>query len=275
MGEVRNGVRDGVWVSVAGQKDRISGFSSTSFDQEAYRFNFGFDRSVGQWLIGANIKAVTANQKTKDGNYKAEGDAHSEGINLYATWNNDIGCYADFVLSVDRYHQDIDTRMLDGTAVKGDYHNLGIGASVEGGRKFSLGHDESWFIEPQMQLSYYWLRGDDFSMSNGMTVKQDNFDSLTGRLGVAAGKVIKDALGNHRGQMYARLGVNHEFLGDQTIKVNDIRFSDDLIGSRVYYGFGGEWLPTENFKVYGHVERERGSGYTKEFEASIGVKYMF
>lgn len=275
LGEIRNGVKDGIWASVAAQKDQISGFSSTSFDQEAYRFNFGFDRSIGQWLVGANIKAVTANQETKNTEFKADGDAHSEGINLYATWYNEIGCYADLVLSLDRYHQEIENRMLSGTKVKGSYHNLGLGVSVEGGRKFSLGGDKSWFIEPQAQLSYYWMKGDDFSMSNAMEVKQEDFDSLTGRLGVVAGRDFIDSLGNNKGQLYARLGVNHEFLGDQAIRVNNIRFSDDLLGTRVYYGLAGEWSPYENIKLFGYVERENGSDYTKEIEISAGIKYTF
>ena len=275
LGEIKNGVEDGVWASVAAQKDRISGFSSTSFEQDAYRFNLGFDRKIGQWLVGANIKAITANQETKDSQFKADGNAHSEGINLYATWYNEIGCYADLVLSLDRYHQQIENRMLNGTKIKGGYHNLGLGVSIEGGRKFSLGSDKTWFIEPQAQLSYYWMKGDDFSMSNAMEVEQDNFDSLTGRIGVAAGKDFIDSLGNNKGQFHARLGVNHEFLGDQIIRVNNIRFSDDLLGTRIYYGFAGEWKPYENIKLFGYVERENGSDYTKEFEVSAGIKYTF
>lgn len=275
LGEIKNGVEDGVWASVAAQKDRISGFSSTSFEQDAYRFNLGFDRKIGQWLVGANIKAITANQETKDSQFKADGNAHSEGINLYATWYNEIGCYADLVLSLDRYHQQIENRMLNGTKIKGGYHNLGLGVSIEGGRKFSLGSDKTWFIEPQAQLSYYWMKGDDFSMSNAMEVEQDNFDSLTGRMGVAVGKDFIDSLGNNKGQFHARLGVNHEFLGDQIIRVNNIRFSDDLLGTRIYYGFAGEWKPYENIKLFGYVERENGSDYTKEFEVSAGIKYTF
>lgn len=275
LGEVRQGIEEGVWVSVSTQKDRVSGFSSTAFEQDAYRFNFGFDHSIGQWLVGANIKAITANQKTKDTNFNADGDAHSEGINLYATWRNDFGYYTDFVLSADRYHQNINTRMLNGVKVEGGYHNVGMGISVEGGRKFFLDQNDGWFIEPQTQISYYWLRGDNFSMSNGMTVRQDDFESLMGRLGVVVGRDWRDEQRNHQGQMYARLGVNHEFLGDQVVKVNDVYFNDDLLGTRLYYGFGGEWIPTDNLKVFGHFEREKGAGYTKEFEFSVGMKYMF
>ena len=108
-----------------------------------------------------------------------------------------------------------------------------------------------------------------------MEVNQENFESLTGRLGIVAGKDFNDSLGSNKGQLYARLGVNHELLGDQTIRVNNIRFSDGLLGTRVYYGLAGEWSPYENIKIFGYVERENGSDYTKEFEISAGIKYTF
>ena len=39
-------------------------------------------------------------------------------------------------------------------------------------------------------------------------------------------------------QPYLKGGVNHEFMGDQKVTVNDIAFSDDLRGTRIYYGAG-------------------------------------
>lgn len=276
LGEVRHSVADGLWVSAAGQKDRIDGFSSTSFKQEAYRFNFGVDRRVSEdWLIGANIKLTTADQETYHSQYKANGDAHSEGLNLYATWLHDNGTYADFVFSADRYDQELSTHMLNGQGVDGEYRNYGLGISAEVGRKFSLDEEKLWFMEPQAQLSYYWLKGDDFVMSNSMTVEQDNFDSLTGRLGVVLGRDFFNPQGNMCGQIALRTGVQHEFLGDQGVEINDIRFEDDLLGTRFYYGIEADWSPREDLKLYGFIEREEGSHYTKEFEFSVGLKYSF
>lgn len=276
LGEVRHSVADGLWASATGQKDRIDGFSSTSFKQEAYRFNFGVDRRVSEdWLIGANIKLTTADQKTYHGQYKANGDAHSEGLNLYATWLHDNGTYADFVFSADLYDQEISTHMLNGQGVDGEYRNYGLGISAEVGRKFLLDEEKKWFMEPQAQLSYYWLKGDDFVMSNSMTVEQYNFDSLNSRLGVVVGRDFFNSQGNMCGQIALRAGVQHEFLGDQGVEINDIRFEDDLLGTRFYYGIEADWSPREDLKLYGFIEREEGSHYTKEFELSVGLKYSF
>ena len=273
LGEVRRGATEGLWASVGGSGDHISGFRGTGFKQDAYRFNFGFDRKVGEWLLGGTLKAMTADQKTRGTQFQGKGDAHSEGFNLYATWTGDNGSYADFVAGLDRYHEKLSTHMLNGLGVSGAYRNIGLGLSAEVGHQFMT--KDAWFIEPQAQLSYYRLWGDDFALSNGMRVSQKNFNGLTGRLGLASGKEFRKADGTEAGQLYARLGVKHELMGDQEIHVNGIRFKDGLLGTRFYYGLGAEWLIAKNVKVFGHVERENGSRYTREFDFNLGVKYAF
>ena len=76
--------------------------------------------------------------------------------------------------------------MLDGRGVSGKVNNFGLGLSAEVGKKFGLTKD--FFVEPQAQLAYYWIKGKDFSMSNGMKVEQGDFNSWVGRLGLVAGK---------------------------------------------------------------------------------------
>lgn len=273
--DVRGEIRQGLWASVGAQKDRIAGFSSTSFKSTVYRFNFGYDTMADDWLIGANFKYASSNQKTKDAFFRAKGDAHSNGLNAYAVWHNEKGYYTDLILSMDRYHQKLNTSMLNGMKVHGTYHNWGIGVSAEVGKKSFINQQKTWFVEPQLQLAYYRIHGDSFTLSNGMKVKQGNFNSLTGRLGVAVGKDIKSSKGQDKGQVYLSAGVKNEFLGKQKITINGERFSDKLTGNRVYYGLATDWLLSKNFKVYGHIEREKGAHYTKEIEAQIGLKWQF
>ena len=108
-----------------------------------------------------------------------------------------------------------------------------------------------------------------------MRVKQGHFNSLTGRLGIAAGKEFLAQEGSKAGQVYLRAGVKHEFLGDAKLYLNDIKFKDDMIGTRVYYGLGTDWTTAKNVKFYGHVEWENGAHYTKDMEVQFGLKYSF
>ena len=274
LGEVRYGARDGLWASVQGRKDRISGFAGTGFKQSVYGVSVGYDRTVGSWVLGGSFNAMLADQKTHDTRFSATGDADSQGFNLYATYMGQSGGYADIVLTVDRYGQDIETRMLDGKRVKGSYSSMGYGVSGEIGKRFGLGADGSFFVEPQAQLSWYRVQGKNFSLSNEMSVSQDDMDSLNGRLGFLFGRKFR-AKDNTWAQVYFKGGVNHEFLDDQKIRINDVKYSDDFIGTRGYYGFGLDWQFSRNARLWAQLEREEGNGYTKEIEASIGVKYRF
>ena len=275
MGDIRHGVSEGLYASLRGGKDRISGFASTSFKNEYAALSLGYDKKVNNnWILGLSFEAIEGDQTVKGGGYKAEGEDSTQSIKAYATWFNGIGCYADFVIGINRFDQDISTHMLDGQKVKGDYSSYGFGASTEVGKRFTLGADETWFIEPQAQLSYFQVHGKDFRLNNGMSVEQENADSLTGRLGVVVGRTLLDDSG-HGVQFSARAGFNHEFLGDANIYVNKERFTDDSLGSRGYYGLGVDWYASDSVKVYGYIECEEGSHYTSEFNARVGVKYHF
>lgn len=275
MGEVRYGAADGLYASIRGGKDKISSFASTSYKNEYGAVSVGYDRKLGQnWIAGLSFEAIEGDQKVTSNGYRADGEDSTQSLKAYATWFNDIGCYADFVIGFNRFDQDLSTHMLDGTKVEGSYNSIGFGVSTEVGKKFNFGADDTWFIEPQAQLSYYRIKGEDFVLSNAMSVKQDNADSLTGRLGIVAGKTFFDTDGTGY-QISMKAGVNHEFLGEGNIVLNGEKFSDDFLGTRGYYGLGFDWYASESVRVYGQIEREEGAQYTSEVNARIGVKYQF
>lgn len=60
---------------------------------------------------------------------------------------------------------------------------------------------------------------------------------------------FKDANGNQADQFYTRMGVNHKFLGQQSLKVNDSQFNSSLLGTRGYYGLGCDRNIMENLNV--------------------------
>ena len=145
--------------------------------------------------------------------------------------------------------------MLDGRGVSGKVNNFGLGLSAEVGKKFGLTKD--FFVEPQAQLAYYWIKGKDFSMSNGMKVEQGDFNSWVGRLGLVAGKDFK------------------QFAGKQKLYANSVQFKDELKGTSGYYGLGFEANPNKKVSRYGQLERENGKHYTKEIEVMLGLRCKF
>lgn len=299
IGEVRYGAQAGVWAKAFSKQDRVESSVGRGFKQEAYGINVGADTLVGttessSWLLGGAFRYSRADQEGLAAGGLATGDLSEYSIKAYATWMHEKGSYADIVLQAGRYEQDL--HGLDNTGTgssKADYNTWGFGASVEVGHMFSLtdGADDRawfnhWFIEPQLELSYFYAKGESYSTSTGLAVDQDNADFLTGRAGLVIGKKFSygsvDDLDRRYFQIAVIGGVRHEFLGgDQTIhytgvdRVRKNARAEDIAGTRVYYGLNFDWQVADDWRVFAQFDREEGDGYTKDYDFSIGLKYAF
>lgn len=275
MGDVRYQAADGLYATIRGGKDRISGFASTSFKNTYGAASIGFDNQINQnWIAGVSFEAIKGDQKVSKGAYHADGEDKTQSLKFYSTWFNDVGYYTDLVIGVNQFSQDIATNMLDGRKVDGNYSSYGWGASAEIGRKIAFGAEDTWFIEPQAQLAYFYVNGKDFRLSNGMSIQQDNAKSLTGRLGFSAGRTVLDKNGAGF-QVTFKTGIQHEFLEDTAITINDEKFEGNSLGTRAYYGFAMDWYLSDHVRLFGQIEREEGTHYTSEINAKLGLKYKF
>lgn len=277
LGEIRYGNgTDGLWVRGFTQENRLSGLAGIDFSQNFYGTSFGYDHLVEQnennkWLFGVRGQLTKADQRI-DGLHNGSGDSRSYGLAAYATWQHSNGWYADTVLSWDWYDQNLKTRMMDGTRVHASYNTFAGGISQEFGRLFRF--DNGLFVEPQLQLSWYWMKGTDFTTSNGMDVDQDDMYALTGRAGLVLGKKWDLDEGRYF-QPYIKGGVNHEFAGNQKVLVNGIEFTDDLRGTRGYYGAGFDLQFARNARLYAEFEREDGCKASTPWSVSAGLRVEF
>lgn len=273
LGEVRRDENDGLWVRAVAAKDRMTGFEGMRFKQTSYRFNVGFDHASGPWLFGGDFAYAENRQKMEQEVFK--GNSHAYGLDLYATYRADNGVYADFVVSGRRNHQHLTTVMLDGVGVKGSYHNTGYGASIEVGRLMTLSEKHDVFFEPQAQLAYFAVQGKDFVLSNGLTVRQNDYESLTGRIGGVLGKTFTSFETGRFGEVALHAGWKGNLFARNGVTVNDVPFSDRLLHNRFYYGVSGYVTHRKNLAFYAYAEREKGQGYAKAFEAGLGMKCRF
>lgn len=298
LGEVRYGAQAGAWVKAFGRQDRVKASGGRGFEQEVYGINLGLDALTGtseesSWLVGGAFRYANADQEGV-GIGGTTGDRDEYSFKVYATWMHEKGSYADFVLQAGRYEQEIDGLDNTGTGMShADYGTWGFGASVEVGHMFSFGEETDdrrwfnhWFVEPQLELSYFHAKGADYSTSTGLKVSQDNADFLTGRAGLVIGKKFNygsiDDLDRRYFQIAVIGGVKHEFLGgDQTIRytgVDGIRRAagaDDIAGTRFYYGLNADWQMSDDWRLYAQIDREEGDHYTKDYDVSVGLKYSF
>ena len=296
LGEVRYGAQAGAWAKAFARQERVG--IRSNFRQEVYGVNVGFDALAAasessSWLAGGAFRYSKADQEglALDG---ASGDLEEYSVKAYATWMHEKGSYADFVLQAGRYEQEIDGLDNTGTGKShADYGTWGFGASVEVGRMFAFGEGADdrrwfnhWFVEPQLELSYFRAKGADYSTSTGLRVSQESAQFLTGRAGLVLGKKFgfgtADDLDRRYAQFALTAGVKHEFLGgEQTIRyagVDGVRRkaeAEDISGTRFYYGLSADWQLAGDWRIYGQISRESGDSYTKDYDVSVGVKRSF
>lgn len=102
---------------------------------------------------------------------------------------HDKGSYADFVLQAGRYEQEPEG--FDNTAWTSPRPTTVLGASpaLKVGHIFSFGGGvddrrwfNHWFLEPQLQLSYFLAKGADYTTSTGLKAIRECGSDRSSRL---------------------------------------------------------------------------------------------
>lgn len=298
LGEVRYGAQAGAWAKVFTRQDRAEGFAYNGFKQNTTGVHVGYDAFASRsessaWLVGATLRYAQSDQEGLETAYGGDGETNEYSGKLYATWMHEKGSYLDALVQIGYYDQEIRGRSNSGYgSFDADYHNIGFGTSIEIGHMFSLSNQSDdrrwfnhWFIEPQIELSYFYIKGRDFKTSTGLRVEQGDADFLTGRAGFVIGKKFNYGTPDDLDRRYFQIGliggVNHEFLGDQEIRfigtdgVSTKVDGHGLGGTSFYYGLTADWQIANRLRIYAELDREEGEHYTKDYGINIGFKYSF
>nr|WP_314478882.1 autotransporter outer membrane beta-barrel domain-containing protein [uncultured Pseudomonas sp.] len=275
MGELRlQGGQPGAWVRAYGNKFDVSANSGVAYKQVQQGVTFGADAPLplgdGQWLVGALAGYSRSDLDLSQG---TSGDVDSYYLGLYTTWlDKQSGYYFDGVVKLNRFENDAKVALSDGKQAKGDYSNVGVGASAEFGRHIAL--EDGYFIEPYTQWSVAQFEDKDYTLDNGLQAKGDTVHSLLGKLGTTLGRNID--LGEARViQPYVRAAYAHEFVNNNQVKVNGNRFDNDLSGSRAELGFGVAVSMAERLQVHADFDYSAGEHIDQPWGVNLGLRYSW
>ena len=273
LGDVRaNDKTIGAWA-------RLYGYESTTTDTvtvkaKARSVQAGGDwRVTPEWLVGAAFSYTDVDAEFSNGSGTSDGYS----LAAYASGFFPCGGYVDIVGRVGRLSSEVTaaTGTGSGGILTGDYDNTALGLSIETGYHFAL--SEVFYVEPQVELAYGLVLGDDFtSATNGVTISQDDFESLVGRLGARFGGVFAEG----RGQVYAQASVNHDFMGNADATATPASgvsrtVETDLSGTWVSFGVGAQFDLENNLSFYGSLERAESGDYDEDYRYSVGMRYAF
>lgn len=205
MGDLRsNPGQVGSWARIYGSEHE---YGAQGVQNKNTSIQVGADYAVTpEWKVGAAF-SYTDGSSTYD---QGDGDNKAYGFAAYGTWLADNGQYVDLVAKYSYLDNDFSLGGLDGS-----YSNNAFSVSAEYG--WHLTFHEQGFVEPQVQLTYGKVLGDNFTAGNRVKVEQGDFDSFVGRLGVRGGFQFP----NNKGSFYARASVLHDFQGDMDTTVSN------------------------------------------------------
>lgn len=250
----------GAWAQVYGGESSYE----DKTDLKTTTIQVGADTAVGDWVIGAAFSYMNGDADLVRGT--ADTDAYT--LSLYGERRFDSGLFVNGLARYGRLSNDAKSGNMDSS-----YDNNAF--SVGGNVGFRFNFAQQAFVEPTFGLQYAYVMGDDYKASNGVKVEQDNFDALIASLGSRVGfNFPKDA-----GKIFARVSVNHDFLGEIDGKAsNGIAVDDmyvDLGGTWVSYGVGMQFNVTDSLSVWGNADRTTGGDVSTNYMLNAGIRYVF
>ena len=231
----------------------------------------GFDAPVSNnFLVGVSFDYTIGDTDLNAGS--ADNDIYTLG--LYGTYYGDNGGFVDLMAKIGRIDNEYNVANSAG-AEKGDYMMTGAIVGVEAGHRFDLAHN--MFVEPQVQLSYSWLRATDYA-TNIRSVDFETIESLVARVGVMGGMKFAE----NRGAAYLKASYNHDFLGnvDATMHAvngsnNSAKISDELDDNWAEVSLGVSYSVTDTLNTFLDVGTGFGGDIDQKWRINFGARYAF
>ena len=231
----------------------------------------GFDAPVSSnFLVGVSFDYTIGDTDLNTGS--ADNDVYTVG--LYGTYYGDNGGFVDLMAKIGRIDNEYNVANSAGSE-KGDYMMTGAIVGVEAGHRFDLAHN--MFVEPQVQLSYSWLRATDYA-TNIRSVDFETIESLVARVGVMGGMKFAE----NRGAAYLKASYNHDFLGnvDATMHAvngsnNSAKISDELDDNWAEVSLGVSYSVTDTLNTFLDVGTGFGGDIDQKWCINFGARYAF
>lgn len=250
--------------------------TGNSFRQNYYGVDLGVDQICLKDNRNILITGFFAGYGRLDQDYRTyRGRGNSDSFHLggYATWLHENGWYADLVGKVQRFDNSFSAYDESGNNTRGDYLNLGLGASLEVGRRFK--NEKGWFIEPQLQASYVHFTDANYTTigDNVFNVSLSDADVAQFRGGVVAGRTIPD--GRHTWQPYLKAGVIEQVSSGGHVRADGGEWRPNLDGTRAVVGAGVIWQIGNKHQLHLDYEASFASKYTMPWNVNLGYRFIF
>ena len=273
MGDLRNNEGEaGAWVRYySGESDvKLGNKTKVRYNAVQGGYDKRFDLKDGRLFAGIAISHTDSDFSFSEG----AGDADTTLFGVYGSYVGNKGHFADMIFKYGRMGSDFAT-YSGGDHYSGSSSANMMSLAAEYGYRLKL--KGNWYMEPQAELTYGYVGGDDYTMTmNGGTgahVSADASKSLIGRLGITLGRKVDTS------SVYAKLSLCHEFDGDMDLTATyggTVKpYHESLKDTWVEYGLGFNTKVGPDVNLYGELEKSTGSAIENKWRANVGLRYAF
>ena len=255
---------DGIWARFQRSNNKLKGGRDANLHSNLFQAGVDkqFSRKNGKSYVG-----IAVDHSDGTGSYdNGSGDVKSTNVALYTTWIGNSGHYYDIILKQGHYSNEYDVTDLSGTRSHGDFGMNATTLSGEYGYRKHLKNGA--YIEPQAELIYGHLSGDDYTTDLGWPVHVDGYNHFIARLGIAAGRETK------QGNYYAKASYYHDFSGGGSIRFDTYSYERDAVKNWAELTLGGDLKLGKNWRAYGEVNKYFGD-VRNSLNYDIGVRCSF
>mgnify|MGYP002952658509 FL=1 len=266
MGELRTSPEGiGSWVRLYGSEQEYGRQDVTT---KSTSVQVGSDYDVGYgWKVGGAFTYTDGSSDYANGS----SDNKAYGLAAYGSWFHEGGAFVDVIAKYSRLKSDFDMSVMSGTSKNNAYS-----ASAEFGWYVPFANVA--FVEPQAEITYGVVKGDDFTTSNGVAISQKDTKALIGRLGVRTGLHFNE----NKGVVYARASVLRDFKGESEFTASLVSDSsvrstvkDDIGGTYYEMGIGANYKFADNAYTYVDFERQNGGDVKEKWRWNVGFRYVW
>ena len=266
MGELRTSPEGiGSWVRLYGSEQEYGRQDVTT---KSTSVQVGSDYDVGYgWKVGGAFTYTDGSSDYANGS----SDNKAYGLAAYGSWLHEGGAFVDVIAKYSRLKSDFDMSVMSGMSKNNAYS-----ASAEFGWYVPFANVA--FVEPQAEITYGVVKGDDFTTSNGVAISQKDTKALIGRLGVRTGLHFNE----NKGVVYARASVLRDFKGESEFTASLVSDSsvrstvkDDIGGTYYEMGIGANYKFADNAYTYVDFERQNGGDVKEKWRWNVGFRYVW
>ncbi len=280
MGDLRTAEGEhGIWAKYYGGKYEMDA-QNTNFKTSYNAYQVGYDKKVENgWTLGAAMSYSNGDSNYGGTAGYGHGDTSVMSLGLYGTWNHDDGRYVDLILKRSKLDNEFENKTFSGFDLEGDYETWGTSFSAEFGKRINM--KNGVYVDPSVEFTYGSVQDASYSVdASGMydakfLVNQEEFESLVGRVGLRVGKQTE------RSNIYAKLGLAHEFCGEYDTYYKEAGSSKaahtsvDLSDTWYEMQLGGNLKLNDNSLLYATFERSFGGDVEQKWRIDAGLRWSF